>query len=669
MLRVAIVVAMAALAPAVAQTEAEIAIDPAATLGPVNRLVFGQNMLAYQGDAEYAARGAGVWDPASGRPNADYLERLHLAGATTLRWPGGCAAHEYNWKKTVGPLAERPDQPFGLSEFLVLCREVGAEPVLTVADYWGEDSDAADLVEYLNQPDDGSNPGGGTDWASVRASEGHPEPWAVRWFEVGNESDHGTHGEGAAKRVYSPERYAERYLAYRNAMRQVDPSIQVGAVLENCAGGDWGAWTRGVLRLAGPEMDFAITHPYLPRYYSEADPPEWADRIFAAALATPDQWGWNLTLLRGLMRELAGREIPLALTEFNGHFVQERPTPYRHCLGNALLNAELLHVFLAQGTGVLHAQHWQFANEYWGSVKGYAEPLTLRPNYHVFALYRKYLGDSLLDPTVRCATYETAGGWGVLPHTGAASEGRVVGEELLPAGPWRLSDAPGVTQTEAPDGGLEVSITAPEELNYYHARKTLPAEPNAWYRVTCEARVEGLAEGTRGAQIQLGDARGWTATKSVALSSEARPADWTTLTADYLTLPDTKEIEVVARRIDSAGAVRLSFRRVSVHRYEPMSFGAAPLLDVCAMRDSGTGRLSVLVVNRDLAGPVTATVRVAGATPRTAMAEALTGPAVDSTNDREPDTVRVAPLPVEAIDGGFRVVVPPHSLTALALEP
>ena len=39
----------------------------------------------------------------------------------------------------------------------------------------------------------GSNPNGGIDWAVVRATQGHPEPYGVRWFEYGNESYHGGH--------------------------------------------------------------------------------------------------------------------------------------------------------------------------------------------------------------------------------------------------------------------------------------------------------------------------------------------------------------------------------------------------------------------------------------------------------------------------------------------
>jgi len=51
----------------------------------------------------------------------------------------------------------------------------------------GNANDAADLIEYLNSPNNGSNPNGGVDWAAVRAANGHPEPYGIKSFEIGNE--------------------------------------------------------------------------------------------------------------------------------------------------------------------------------------------------------------------------------------------------------------------------------------------------------------------------------------------------------------------------------------------------------------------------------------------------------------------------------------------------
>ena len=68
--------------------------------------------------------------------------------------------------------------------------------------------DAADLVEYLNAPQ-GSHPNGGTAWADVRAKNGHPEPYGIRYFEIGNEMYCGVSDSGSTRpvRTSAPSRH------------------------------------------------------------------------------------------------------------------------------------------------------------------------------------------------------------------------------------------------------------------------------------------------------------------------------------------------------------------------------------------------------------------------------------------------------------------------------
>ena len=52
---------------------------------------------------------------------------------------------------------------------------------------FGDENDVADLVEYLNSPNNGSNPNGGINWAAERAKNGHPSPYNVKYFgNIGN---------------------------------------------------------------------------------------------------------------------------------------------------------------------------------------------------------------------------------------------------------------------------------------------------------------------------------------------------------------------------------------------------------------------------------------------------------------------------------------------------
>ncbi len=640
---------------------ATIRLNPHKKLGEVNKLVFGNNQLGYQYGAwewaspEYADRGAGIWDPEDNQPVPEMVKFAKDIGMTVARYPGGCGSHLFNWKKTIGPLSERPQQKFGLPEFLRFCEAVKAIPIITIAEYFGSPQDAADLVEYLNAPDDGKHP-----WARKRAEDGRKEPWNVIWFEFGNESDHGDH----KGRRFSPEEYAGLYRQYRSFMKKVDPKIKLGAVLFNDVTPQINPWTKTVVKLTGDIADFYIHHAYIPLYYRNDGVPE-AKTLFPLALAGPRQIAEYYREIREFIRETTGRNIPLAITEFNGHFVQENPIPYRLSLGCALVVAELLQVFLQPEFHIANAQYWQFANEYWGMVKGYNPPYTLRPAYWVFWLYHHYFGDILIDAKVECDSYDTLGGYGVMAQIGKPSQFRLYPGNILPKQKWELRDIEGVKHEEI-DGTLLVEIQTEEELNYYHARKKMPAQPLMGYRVSAEIKTEGL-EKSRGAQIQVGDGRGWGATQSAALSEEVKSSDWQKVSVDYITLPDTKEIEILARRLEGEGSKgKIWIRNVKVEKFQPSNLGAVPYLSVVASKSKDGKKVYVAIVNKELEQSIE--TEIEGVKTRKAKVFSLTGPSVDATNEDNPQNVRVIELPVELSNGSLKFFLPPHSFTVVEIE-
>ncbi|MBN1347234.1 MAG: hypothetical protein JXQ73_31375 [Phycisphaerae bacterium] len=686
-------IAVCACAPARSAQPATVSLFPDRVIGPANRAVLGNNMLAYPDRSEYSNLGSGIWDPTRHRPEPAMVTLCKQAGAVSLRWPGGCIAHRYNWKNTVGLLSKRPNQRFGLPEFLTFCEAVGAEPMLTLAVYWGGPEDGADLVEYLNTPNDGSNPNGGTDWAAVRAGDGHPKPCNVRWIEYGNESDHGDH-KGTK---FTPQEYARRYLEYRKRMRAVDPNVKLGAILSTGGLLDW--WNRPVLDAVGREVDFVIHHPYTPAYYrnDEAAP---HDKIARVAMAAGGQRLLWLEQIRSLLRERTARDdIPLAITEYNGHFVQAKPVAYRQCLANAVNNADAIRLMLLPKYRVASAQFWQFANEYWGMVRGYPnknEPLVKQANYLVFELINRHLGQELIVADVQCDRFSYAGGTGVRrchgllepsevdpradrsasPSTTAPrftqNQGVVGRVELSgslrpmnpPAGPWQITQVEGVQQT-LNDGVLSVTFDGGKDINYYHAKKTMPAAVNAAYRVKIRARAIDLKHGSAG--IQVGDARGWTTTRSCAVVTPLTgTTDWTTIVADYPGLPDTKEIEILARRLEGQGPVtgRVEFGKIEVETFRPDRIGALPELTVLASRTTGSPSvIEIVLICKRLDGPLP--LRLARPNGFTlAQAECLTAPAPWSTNLVQPDTVKIVPL--ECPDKpAIEVELPPCSVTAV----
>ena len=143
--------------------------------------------------------------------------------APIIRWPGGGFVQNYKWKDGIGPQAKRVGKnryewdplAFGIDEFLAFVRKVGAEPVLVIpagsriaAERAGFVQDAVDLVEYCNGPRDSG-------WGRIRARNGHPEPYGVKYWEL----DHNLSNMTAAE-------YVEALGQFFPAMKNVDRGIR-----------------------------------------------------------------------------------------------------------------------------------------------------------------------------------------------------------------------------------------------------------------------------------------------------------------------------------------------------------------------------------------------------------------------------------------------------------
>ncbi|MGD9497104.1 MAG: alpha-L-arabinofuranosidase C-terminal domain-containing protein [Armatimonadota bacterium] len=678
-----VVVLLAACGLGYAAGPATIVVRPAREIGAVNPLVFGNNQLAYVDPREeYGNRGAGIWNPETRAPVPEYADLAREAGITINRWPGGCGVHYYDWKQTVGPLDQRPEQQFGLPEFLKFCAATDSIPVLTIADFWGTPQDAADLVEYCNAPADGSNPNGGQDWAAVRAADGIPEPVGVVWFEYGNETWHGGHWRLQRDRERTdflpPEEYGRRYHEYRAAMRAVDPAVHLGAVMH--PGMD--EWNRPVLATIGPALDFGILHIYIPGFRGDTNPENYR-RLMQACTACGPQIEHAFDGMDALVRAVIGRDdLPWAITEHNGSFVGQRESPpFRQSLANALRNAEFLRVAMQPARRVIMANFWQFANEYWGMVQGYVhrqQPQVKQANFYTYQLYAGHFGDTLVAVDVQCGRWEFLGGAGVAARLGEPTQFELREENLLPEGwQWRLSESPVVMQ-EVEGQTLTAQFSGPD-TNYYHATVTIPAKPLTGYRVTGEIRTEGLAT-ARGVGFQVGDARGWTPTRSASNAGNVLgDSDWTPVVVEYVTLADTQAIAITCRRIGQDGgdtpiSGSASFRLVSVQEFTPWSAGAVPDLSVNAGKRAD-GSVTLIIVNTNLDEDIATTIVVEGVTGDAAHAWSLVGPEPWAHNTT-PEAlaggdppVYVVSTPIAAADGGWALTVPKCSLTAVEIGP
>lgn len=145
----------------------------------------------------YAFDGFGMWDPSIPGVPRRFDRRFEAARIKSMRFPGGSVANTYHWERAIGPVARRglnvsgrTGEPltnaFGPDEFGEFASQHGLEAMMVANFGSGTAREAADWVEYMNAPV-GTNPNGGVAWASQRAANGHPQPYDVRSWEIGNE--------------------------------------------------------------------------------------------------------------------------------------------------------------------------------------------------------------------------------------------------------------------------------------------------------------------------------------------------------------------------------------------------------------------------------------------------------------------------------------------------
>ena len=162
----------------------------------------------------------------------DLMEKMAAMKPTYLRFPGGnyLDPGHYEWKKTIGPLEKREVGPgawnykssngLGLLEFLYWCEDLNIEPVLgvTVGRGWLADDadfeplvqDALDEIEYV------TGDAKTTKWGAIRAANGHPAPFRLRFVEIGNEDN-----------LYKKAVYEKKFARFYDAIKAKHPDLQI----------------------------------------------------------------------------------------------------------------------------------------------------------------------------------------------------------------------------------------------------------------------------------------------------------------------------------------------------------------------------------------------------------------------------------------------------------
>lgn len=122
------------------------------------------------------------------------LDKLKEVAPPVMRWPGGCYAETYDWRDGIGN--NRPkrlnwwtnrDQRLesnevGTHEFMDFCEQLGTQP------YFAANITSVTPLHIRNWVDYCNSPEGTTTLAQERAENGHPEPFGIRYWGIGNEN-------------------------------------------------------------------------------------------------------------------------------------------------------------------------------------------------------------------------------------------------------------------------------------------------------------------------------------------------------------------------------------------------------------------------------------------------------------------------------------------------
>jgi alpha-L-arabinofuranosidase len=331
---------------------------------------------------------------------ADVLGALRDIKAPVIRWPGGCFVSAYHWKDGVGAArspsfdkAWRVEEPnsFGTDEFIAYCRAIGAEPYICTNAGSGGPEEMSDWVEYCNLRGEGR-------WARARIEAGHPEPYGVKYWSIGNENYLG--GEMGSK---TPEEW--RFFVRESAkmMKRVDPGIRLLA-----ASTDNLDWNIGLLREAGRLLDYVSLHGYWDRLWQSNDLSSYeACMAYSLEIEEP------IVRMEAIIEALGMRgKLRIAYDEWNLRgwhhpFVDvpgadcwtprgENDLNSSYTMADAVFSACFLNRCLAHCESIGMANFAPSVNGR-GLVFAHEGGIVKRSTYRVFELYAKRMGETVVD--------------------------------------------------------------------------------------------------------------------------------------------------------------------------------------------------------------------------------------------------------------------------------
>jgi alpha-L-arabinofuranosidase len=374
----------------------------------------------------YVGRGSTI--PNENGIRKDVVQALRNINIPVLRWPGGCFADDYHWMDAIGPQPQRKklinnfwggvteDNSFGTHEFMELCRQVSCKPYVNMNVGSGTVREMKDWVEYISS--DAVSP-----LTDLRKKNGREEPWVLPYVGIGNEN----WGCGGNMR---PEYYADVFRRFQTFVR----GYAGNRVFKVACGAGAGVkspgheWTETLMRQAGGYMDGLSLHYYTisgdtwedkgsatqfdeRAYYKMLWRAEFTDSLLAGHEAIMDRFDPN-------------RRIGLMFDEWGTwHRVEPGTNPgflyQQNTMRDALVAAISLNIFNRHAARVRMANIAQMVNVLQAVILTRDAQMLLTPTYHVYDLFKRHQGASLVETGIDQEYITT--GEGMLPRLSASA--------------------------------------------------------------------------------------------------------------------------------------------------------------------------------------------------------------------------------------------------------
>jgi len=410
---------MVAAQPVLAQ-KVEISVDATKAGAKINRNIFGQF-------AEHLGHGIydGIWvGPDSKIPNTrgirnDVVSALKAIKVPNVRWPGGCFADEYHWRKGIGPQRVVTLNPnwggvmepntFGTNEFMDFLDQIGAEAYVSVNVGSGTPQEAAEWLEYLTTAQS-------TTLAKERAADGHPAPYKVDFLGIGNESwDCGGN--------MTPDYYVSQLKIYSHFVRNFNPAQQEKQQMLKIAVGPGGDdprfvdWTQTVMKayqqhtwswdIEGLSMHSYTVGKWPPSYASMG----FGETEYAGILKYTLEMEGLIDKYAAIMNQYdPQKKVALVVDEWGAWYA---PLPgtnpgflvQQNSLRDAILAALNLNLFARHADRVRMANIAQMINVLQSMIMTDKEKMVLTPTYYIYKMYVPFQDATSLQVTFDPGTY------------------------------------------------------------------------------------------------------------------------------------------------------------------------------------------------------------------------------------------------------------------------